>query len=243
MSSEEKEYWVAQLRQHLGRAKALRAEANADPRMADDRLRLRTWQADRLAATYRDLLDSERYCDAARFFLTDLYGPKDFSERDDELERILPTLAATLHAAGIHTIALAIEVDALSEELDAAMVLELRRSRAASKIMEKNYAEAYRRCGHRAQRELQLRLIREVGEALDALTRKPLVHAALRLMRMPAKLAGLAELHAFLEHGYNAFHRMGDSTEFLATIVSRETAILRQLYEGAVRPFEIPNNG
>ena len=45
MSSEEKEYWVAQLRQHLGRAKTLRAEANADPRMAEDRLRLRTWQA------------------------------------------------------------------------------------------------------------------------------------------------------------------------------------------------------
>ncbi len=242
MSSEEKEYWVAQLRQHLGRAKALRAEANADPRMAEDRLRLRTWQADRLARTYRDLLDSKRYHDAARFFLTDLYGPKDFSERDHEVERILPTLAATLPASGIHTIALAIEVDALSEELDAAMVAELRRARAMARINDKTYAEAYRRCGHRAQRELQLRLIGEVGEALAALTRKPLVHAALRVMRMPAKLAGLAELHTFLEHGYNAFHRMGDPAEFLATITTRESVILRQLYEGAVRPFDMPGN-
>ena len=242
MSSKEKECRVAQLRQHLSRAKALRAEANADPRMAEDRLRLRTWQADRLARTYRDLLDSKRYHDAARFFLTDLYGPKDFSERDHELERILPTLAATLHAAGIHTIALAIEVDALSEELDAAMVHELRRARAMAKIDEKTYADAYRRCGHRAQRELQLRLIGEVGEALAALTRKPLVHAALRVMRMPAKLAGLAELHTFLEHGYNAFHRMGDPAEFLDTITTRESVILRQLYAGAARPFDMPGN-
>jgi len=96
--------------------------------------------------------------------------------------------------------------------------------------------------GHRAQRELQLKLIGEVGEALAALTRKPLVRAALRVMRMPAKLAGLIELHTFLEHGYNAFHRMGDPSEFLDTITTRETVILRQLYDGAARPFDIPDN-
>ena len=242
MSSKEKAHWVAQLRQHLGRATALRGAANADPRMAQDRLRLRTWQAGRLAATYRDLLDSERYNAAARFFLTDLYGPKDFSERDHEVERILPTMSATLPASGIRTVALAIEVDALSEELDAALVAELRRARAMAKIGEKPYAEAYRRCGHRAQRELQLKLIGEVGESLAALTRKPLVHAALRIMRMPAKLAGLIELHTFLEHGYNAFHRMGDPAEFLDTITTRETVILRQLYDGEARPFDIPGN-
>ncbi|MBV6474780.1 MAG: hypothetical protein MOGDAGHF_00268 [Rhodocyclaceae bacterium] len=240
MGSEGKEHWVAELRRHLAAAKALRAGANADPRMAQDRLRLRGWQADRLAATYRDLLDSERYRAAARFFLTDLYGPKDFSERDHEVERILPTMSATLPAAGIRTIALAIEVDALSEELDAAMVAELRRARAMAKITGKAYAEAYRRCGRRDHRELQLRLIGEIGEALAALVRKPLVHAALRLMRGPAKLAGLAELHAFLEDGYNAFHKMDDPEEFLETIATREAVILRQLFDGAPQPFDIP---
>ena len=240
MSSDEKEHWVDALRRHLGRAKALRAAANADPRMAQDRLRLRGWQAERLAATYRDLLDSDRYHAAARFFLTDLYGPKDFSERDHEVERILPTLAATLPASGIRTIALAIEVDALSEELDAAMVAELRRARSIGSITDKAYAEAYRRAGHRKEREQQLELIGRIGEALAALTRKPLIHAALRIMRGPARLAGLAELHQFLDHGYNAFHRMGDSTEFLATITTREGIILRQLFDGAPRPFDIP---
>lgn len=239
MASGDKAYWVEELRRHLSRAKSLRAAANADPRMAEDRLRLRAWQADRLAVTYRDLLDSERHHAAARFFLTDLYGPKDFSERDHEVERILPTLSATLPAAGIRTVALAIEVDALSEELDAAMVMELRRARAMAKIGGKAYAEAYRRCGRRDARELQLKLIGEIGDALAALVRKPLVHAALRLMRAPAKLAGLAELHAFLEDGYDAFHKMGDPTEFLAAITTREEIILRQLFDGAPQPFEI----
>ena len=240
MGSEGKEHWVAELRRHLAVAKALRAEANADPRMKQDRLRLRAWQAERLAATYRDLLASARYHDAARFFLTDLYGPKDFSERDHEIERILPTMSATLPAAGIRTIALAIEVDALSEELDAAMVAELRRDRAMAKITAEAYAGAYRRAAHRRQRERQLGLIGEIGEALAALTRRPLIHAALRIMRGPAKLAGLAELHMFLEHGYDAFHRMGDPVEFLETIATREEIILRQLFDGAPRPFEIP---
>jgi hypothetical protein len=242
MGKEEKQHWVGQLRRHLGQAKALRAVANTDPRNAGDRLNLRAWQADRLAATYRDLLDSGRYHDAARFFLTDLYGPKDFSERDHEVERILPTLAATLPASGIRTIALAIEVDALSEELDAAILAELHRARAIANITDKAYAEAYRRCGKRAQRELQLRLIGEVGEALAALTRKPLIHAALRIMRAPARLAGLAELHAFLENGYDAFRKMGDPSEFLAVIATREAAILRRLYDGASRPFNISGN-
>lgn len=241
MSSREKEHWVEELRRHLGRAKTLRAAANAEPRDAEDRLRLRHWQAGRLAATYRDLLDSERYRDAARFFLTDLYGPKDFSERDHEVERILPTLTATLPASGIRTIALAIEVDALSEELDSAMVAELRRARAIDDIGEKAYAEAYRRAGRREERELQLKLIGDVGEALAALTKRPLVLAALRVMRAPAKLAGLGELHAFLENGYNAFHHMGNPAEFLAAIAAREAVIQRQLFDSAPRPFEIPD--
>jgi hypothetical protein len=242
MGSEDKAHWVEELRRHLGRAKALRAAANSDPRMAQDRMRLRTWQADRLAATYRDLLASDRHRDAARFFLTDLYGPKDFSERDHEIERILPTMSATLPAAGIRTIALAIEVDALSEELDAAMVAELRSARAMAKITGKAYAEAYRRCGRRDHRELQLRLIGEIGDALAALVRRPFIHAALRLMRGPAKLAGLAELHQFLEDGYNAFHRMGDPTEFLDTVTTREELILQQLFDDAPRPFELPGS-
>lgn len=239
MEDDDKGHWVAELRRHLAKATALRAAAGADAARAEDRLRLRAWQAGRLAATYRDLMASDRYRDAARFFLSDLYGPKDFSARDREIERILPTMSATLPSAGIRTVALAIEMDALAEELDAALVAELRRAGAAGAIDEAAYAAAYRRAGHRAQRERQLALTATIGEALEALTRRPLVHAALRVMRTPARLAGLGELHAFLEHGYSAFRRMGDATEFLAIIADREGRILHRLYEGAAQPFAV----
>jgi hypothetical protein len=37
----------------------------------------------------------------------------------------------------------------------------------------------------------------------------------LKLMRGPAHLAGLGELHEFLERGFNAFRGMGSASEFL----------------------------
>lgn len=233
MTSREKEEHAALLGAHLARARALRRAINAAPADAQDRLWLRAWQAGRLARTHRDLLDSPRYGPAAAFFLSDLYGPKDFSERDDEIERILPTLTAMLPASAIRTLALAVEMDAVSEDLDWAMVAELRRAGAVAGITEESYAAAFRRCGRREERELQVRLVGEVGKALAALTRTPLVSAALRLMQAPARLAGLAELHEFLSTGFNAFKHMGDASEFLHRVTSRESAYIERLLNKA----------
>lgn len=230
--ADEKRAWATQLRASLARAKALRQGYAFRPQDSRDRLHLRQWQAARLARTHADLLASERHGPAAEFFLTDLYGPKDFSERDSEVERILPTLIAVLPAAGVRTVAMAVEVDALSEELDAAMIDELRRAGRMNQIAADAYAEAYRRCGNSNQRKHQIALIFSVGEALERLTKTPLLGAALRIMRTPAHLAGLAELHAFLERGYATFRRMGGADEFLRTIVRRETQLMNEILSG-----------
>ena len=72
---------------------------------------------------------------------------------------------------------------------------------------------------------------------------KPLIRAALTMMRKPARLAGLAALQDFLERGFAAFAQMRGAGEFLATIRQRETAIHAAIAGGSDAPFSDPRPG
>ena len=223
---------IADLTRFLGEARDCRAAAAADPVRSLRRDRLRTWQATRLAETHADLLASSRHGVAAAFFLSELYGPKDLSERDAEVEKILPLMASMLPVSGLRTLLLAVEVDAISERLDAAMVDVLGKRLDKVALSPEEYAVAYRKVGQRSLRELQIKLVGETGEALDALSRKTLVRGAPKMMHGPAQMAGLGELHAFLQRGFDAFRSMRDADEFLEAIVGRETEVMRALFSG-----------
>src|SRR4051812_42965124 len=103
------------LRSHLALLKELRGDAERIPPRL---LEVKRWQSQRLAASYADMSAMPRYRTATAFFLEDLYGPKDFSRRDQAMMRILPTMARILPASAVETAALAIELEALSEDLD-----------------------------------------------------------------------------------------------------------------------------
>jgi hypothetical protein len=94
--------------------------------------------------------------------------------------------------------------------------------------------------GNRVPRLRQIRLIGELGQALDHYVRKPMIHGALAMMRQPARMAGLGELHDFLDRGFSAFRRMGDADEFLATIAAREIALMEAMFAGEPAPFPDP---
>lgn len=222
----------ASMRRHLERLREMRgreAHGHRPPRLEE----VKGWQAGRLARTYADLSASPRYGQAAAFFLDDLYGAKDFSGRDEAMLRIYPAMVRTLPAGAVAAAALAIEVDALSEELDRRLAACL----APGPVTESSYARAYREAGTRAERLRQIELIDEVGRRLDRLVKMPLVYTTLKLMRGPARLAGLEQLQTFLERGFAAFRHMGGADEFLATISEREKAILSRLFSGHPSPI------
>ena len=228
------------LREQLDRARALRLAHEASPERAAQRLRLRRWQAARLARTYQDLLNDANTRPAAEFFLSDLYGLKDTAGRDAGLERVFPLMSKALPDAALHGIGLAVELDALSEELDAQLLDVLARELGVrDELSEEAYADAYRRCDNYARRQHQIGLIREVGEDLAQLVRKSMVYAMLRSMRGPAKAAGCGELQDFLERGFRAFRKMKDPKHFLDTIQGREMRILDRIYSATPRPFEL----
>ena len=66
---------------------------------------------------------------------------------------------------------------------------------------------------------------------------------ALRMMRLPARLSGFAEMHDFLERGFSAFEGLGNADEFLATVESRESSLLEKIFSGDRRPFPEPPLG
>lgn len=211
----------------IATARDLRASRAADPAAADYPA-LKEWQAGRLAATYADLLASERYRPAAEFFLSDLYGPKDFRSRDEELARVVPVMVRVLPARALLTLLEAVKMDMLSESLDTDMVLALRKAHREGDIDLPAYVAAYRTCGRREDREQQIALVDRIGKTLDRLTRMPLIRVSLRLMHGPAHLAGLGELHSFLQRGFDAFSFMNGADEFLAIVTARETALMRE---------------
>jgi len=210
-------------------ARDLRAARASDPE-PDDFPRLKEWQAARLARTYADLLASQRHNPAAEFFLSDLYGSKDFRTRDEELARVVPIMTRMLPARALATLLEAVKMDTLSESLDTGMVLALRRAGKARAIDWPAYVAAYRTCGRKKDRELQIALIDKIGKTLDRLTRMPLIHFSLKMMSGPAHLAGLGALHSFLQRGFDAFSFMKGADEFLEIVIERETALMTELF-------------
>jgi hypothetical protein len=212
----------------------------SDPKFRESLTALKRFQAERLAQTHRDLLESPRYRLATRFFLEDLYGEKDFSQRDTELGRVVPTLIRFLPEQALSTIADAIELDALSEYLDQKMAVQGLAEQGAEWTSAR-YGLAYRAiAGVRdldfeggasgaALRERQLGLVPKIGQTLDKLVKNPFLGGLLATMAGPARLAGVPTMHDFLTRGFKAFQSMRGAGEFIALIDERERSLSAQL--------------
>jgi hypothetical protein len=187
---------------------------------------LKAYQQRRFAHTYSDLLPTGRYGPAARFFREELYGPTDYSRRDAQFARVVPALVRLFPQDIVSTVGTLAELHALSEELDSMAALHL----ASTQVDALAYVHAWQATGHATERERQIALTLEVGESLDRLTRNPLLRHTLKMMRGPARSAGLAELQGFLERGFDTFKAMSGAREFLATVGTRERALARGMF-------------
>ncbi len=187
------------------------------------------YQHQRFAKTYAELLMSDRYGPAARFFLDELYGPRNFVERDAQFAKVVPTVVRLFPKTLVDTVAALAELHALSERLDTAMGLALR----GPDIDAATYVRAWQNSSGATERELQIALTIELGLSLDRLTRKPLLRKSLRMMRAPAIAAGLGALQTLLERGFEAFGAMRGAQDFLGIVGTRERSLASQLFAGS----------
>ena len=186
---------------------------------------LKSYQQRRFSLTYADLLRSERYGAASRFFLDELYGPGDFTPRDTQFARVVPALGRLFPRNMVEAVATLAELHALSETLDTTMAAQLE----AERISGSDYIRAWQGTGRAPDRQRQIVMTLDLAARLDQLTHKPLLRNALRMMRGPARAAGLSELQRFLESGFDIFRAMNGAQEFIAVVGSRERALAAAL--------------
>ncbi|SHE53067.1 hypothetical protein SAMN02745204_00623 [Thermomonas hydrothermalis] len=230
------------LRARLARRLALHQrlfDPRLEPRNALPWLKpLQRWQAARLERSFSVFLQDPSQRPAARFFLTDVYGDRDFRQRDADIARVMPMMQRLLPEPLLLTLADAIALAALSHAFDLRMAQALHDLAPVTATLDVPlYGQAYRQVGHPRLRAWQIALIDEVGSGLAAAVQMPGVARLLRLSRLPARAAGLGELQGFLERGFAAFVALGDARAFLDHIRVQETRTMQRLFAGAPDPF------
>jgi hypothetical protein len=205
-------------------------DATSGQRLAE----LQGWQSRRLLQSHADLRANPRYRKAVEFFFEDLYGGGDPRRRDHDLARVHHVMERLLPRQALQALCLAVELEVMSQELDAEVIRRL----PAGPITVDTYAEGYRRAGRAADRARQIELLGIIGRYLDGVVHKPLVHSLVRFARGPAHAAGFGALQDLLERGLDAFQAMHGSEEFLAIIREREIRAMQRVLARTPDPFE-----
>lgn len=218
------------IRTHLERVATLRLQARSaglDQAVTE----VKRLQARRFRATYADFLVHPVHAPATRFFLDELYGEHDFARRDAQFARIAGALERLFPEAVAQLAVDLAETHALTEVLDHQLAAHWLAQDAALPAAQR-YTRSWRLTGERDARARQLAVVQHMGLELQRLTRMKPLRLALRMMRNPARAAGLDALQGFLESGFDAFGALGGQAPgFLDTISARESCWIHTLFD------------
>jgi len=221
------------IRMHLDRVQQLRLQAEAAG-METAVTEVKELQARRFRATYADLIQDPTFAPATRFFLDELYGVHDFAQRDAQFGRIAGALERLFPEAVAQLAVDLAETHALTEVLDHELGRHwLAQDPSLSPAL--RYTLSWRLADDRRARERQLAVVQHMGRELQRLTRMKPLRLALRMMRNPARAAGLDSLQHFLESGFDAFAALGDARPFLDTINERESRWIDTLFDAPLQ--------
>lgn len=213
----------------LGRGRMRRDEAGGRE-LPPLEVFLRQWQVERLSRTHADLLNSPEYGPATRYFLNDIYAPKDFSRRDADLLALYDFFRRFVPPPALRVLEHTVELNDLTTALEHQLIDNMRQHLGVTDhFTVEQYFTAYRMADY-AERLKQIDLIVAVGQELTKLARLPFVGFTLHAAHGPAHSLGWGELQDFLERGYDAWRTMKDPEYFLHKIETREKRALNRIF-------------
>jgi hypothetical protein len=220
------------IRESVAEVERLREESRQVPAIGAAVVRLKRFQARRFAGTYADLLASQSYAAAARFFLEELYSERDYGDRDAQFARIAGAVEKLFPRDVADTAATLARLHALTESLDHGMA---RIEPLDGHDDVDGYVRAWKAIGRREDRQRQLETVVAVGAEMTRLTRLPGIRMMLKMMRGPASAAGMSSLQRFLEAGFDTFagvaRQRGGAERFLEIIREREQHLVDLLFD------------
>ncbi len=197
---------------------------------AAQRLTLQTFQSDRLRRDHADLAAEPQFRDIAEFFFAEIYGPRDFTNRDAQARR-LHAIVGYLPGVALKDVESVLQLLELTQRLDDTLLAALRQlGHDGDALDAATYDCAYRLADNYDRRVEQLELIRASMYRVHDLTMRPLFGAALARVQPIAQLAGLGEIVHFLALGYRAVKPVREIHRFVETIIMREHDLLDRVY-------------
>jgi hypothetical protein len=196
----------------------------------DYKIALQAFQSQRLRRDHADLAAEKQYHQIGEFFFEEMYGPQDFSSRDEQARRLhqFAHLTPGLAARDVQDV---LELLALTNQLDDAVALRLIELGASIAFDEQTYERAYRLCDNYAERVRQLDLIRNALYNVYRMGHKPLIGALLQRTQGLSQSVGMADIHRFLYLGYQAIKPVRDIHRFVETILLREQDRLDRIFQ------------
>jgi hypothetical protein len=199
------------------------------PTQQDYKLALQTFQSQRLRRDLADLAAESQYQQIGQFFFEEMYGPRDFSARDEQAQRVHKFIHR-IPGVTIHDVEPVLDLLALTNKLDdeiASLLIELG---APLDFDEAIYERAYRLADHYAERVRQIDLVIVTLSNVHRLGRKRILGIALQSTHVLAHAVGMGDIHRFLRLGYQAIQPVRDIQRFLTTIETREKERLDRIY-------------
>ncbi|HEX4842790.1 MAG TPA: hypothetical protein VFV57_03905 [Limnobacter sp.] len=163
------------------------------------------------------------------------------SQRDHQVERVLPKLEKLLPRQAVEVVRKVILMDLMAETLDDDICIYINKKEWESEVESRDliYITAFRAQAQYDLRTRQIELVSEVGESIRGLLRFPFLKPLLKMTRGAAQKANLEDFHDFLSQGMVAFSALDKPTLFFQTIQEREYGLLAQIRAGTLNGFPV----
>ena len=201
---------------------------------------LQAWQTRRLMVCHESLLEDQRYGRAAYFLLHEVYGGGRLESIAHEIQRTADKAGRLLPKGVLATAALALELNALTVEIDEKILQALAHKgwHPSDPIQSSHYVASVREPLLIEKRMQQLDLCQQLAEAIDQYLHSKTVHLGLKMSGGIAESAGVKNLHEFLLEGFEYLKEMGK----VAAIIKQIGGLEMQYFESIAlgnNPFEM----